>query len=104
MSELRNDIRETLESNESSSSGNSNKQLIDMLIDFQTKLIDKTIVDKELILLAELYVKNKIIHDESPMRVNDNELLKYLTLGYYIYNFILDKDSAVPMANPLNRI
>ena len=65
----------------------SNDLLIQFLNDMITKLEQNELKDEEILSLYELWYKLKFLSEKH----NDKDILKYLSLGYYIYSNLENK-------------
>lgn len=65
-------------------------ELESFLNNYIEKVKNNTLTNNERLLLTDFFIKIKILNtDKDPETSNP---LKYLTLGYYMYNFLLENN------------
>lgn len=69
------------------------QSLIDLLEQYRINLINNTLSWKQRLLLVELNIKDSLLQDNRSLLIDDEECLKYMFLGAFIYNHILPQDS-----------
>jgi hypothetical protein len=64
--------------------------MVILLDKYRTRLLSGSLSKDEQLLLAELSIKDELLANSSTKQpTKDEDCLKYLFLGYYIYNHIL---------------
>jgi len=66
-----------------------NTILSNYLQDTKTQFDSNLLSDRQKILLIEFFIKSQLLKSSNP--IDDNNCLKYLFMGYYVYEILLGK-------------
>lgn len=74
---------------------NNKASLISLLDRYKQEVIQDTLTPNKQLLLTELYLKDLTLHQDQRKlnQVTGDEWMKYFTLGYYLYQFMLPSNN-----------
>ena len=71
----------------------NNYKLKKLLEDSLEKLNNNTSSPHETMLIIEFFIKNQLLHSTNLIQEPDKNLLKYVFMGMYIYDYIIPPDN-----------
>lgn len=77
---------------------NDESQLINLLSNYIKELEEGTISNNQRLLLLELQCKEYLLNNSSALPQSENDFLKYMFLGAYIYAHIETEESFNPLS------
>lgn len=69
-------------------------ELIKFLDDYKDKVSSETMTRDESLLINDFFIRHKLLSQKgtSQIKLDEKDMLKYLCLGMYIYQFVLPND------------
>jgi CCR4-NOT transcriptional regulation complex NOT5 subunit len=91
--ELNNEIEISENVNENEVSDNEKNRHIFFLENLLTKLKNNQLSISEKQEISELYIKNMFINNNNEIDERNEKVYKYLYMGWYIYEFLINSDN-----------
>lgn len=66
-----------------------NRELSDFLRSLADKIDSETIQEHELLNVTDFFVRQQVITRDNPDEITDDDMMKFLFLGYYIYRHLI---------------